>query len=232
MLSTLSSCWFFPPENMSRWNNKHPLPLPQAGEVKRSLSAKEKQSVMGRRDLDMRARVECRHQRRSNWEILSGHRISATPTPQKPSENWDECSSLFLLDSIQFSIPTSPIGMNVLLLLHCSHPTQSSSDHLKVRRERCLSPKAHNSCCHTSTENLQFSTNPDKKQSSLWKLKIKKTNNWRRREYACSQLKRSFWVATTLALNMKNKAKKGRKDASCSVRQKKNKVDSQVANSK
>ena len=66
-------------------------------------------------------------------------------------------------------------GMNaLLLLLHCSHPTQFSSDHLKVRRERCLRPKAHNSCCHTSTENLQFSTNPDKKQSSLGKLKIRK----------------------------------------------------------
>ena len=110
MLSTLSSSFEFFPENMSRWNNKHLLPPSSTtAEVKRSLSAKEQQSVMGGGDLDMRARVECRHQRRSNWEILSGHRISATPTQQKPSENWDECSSLFSIDFIQRdSLKTSP----------------------------------------------------------------------------------------------------------------------------
>ena len=175
MLSTLSSSFEFFPENMSRWNNKHLLPPLFHNRRGEKVSFSQRTTVCDGRRRPRHAGEcrECRHQRRSNWEILSGHRISATPTPQKPSENWDECSSLFLLDSIQFSIPTSPIGMNALLLLHCSHPTQFSSDHLKVRRERCLRPKAHNSCCHTSTENLQFSTNPDKKQSSLRKTKIR-----------------------------------------------------------
>ena len=103
-----SSSFEFFPENMSRWNNKHLLPPSSTtGEVKRSLSAKEQQSVMGGGDLDMRASVESVDTK--GVQIGKSYPGIASPPPPRHKSQ-------------------ARIGMNALPF-SCEIPFNSSSPH-------------------------------------------------------------------------------------------------------